>query len=658
MKFPIEQKFKLTESFIERYKNNESPFGSNGLGEFVCLRTYSRVKPDGKNETWWEIVQRVVEGIYSIQRQYIEENALGWNQAKAQKSAQEMFDRIYNFKMLPAGRSLWAMGAPVVMEKGLTQALYNCCFISTENIKDDPAKPFSNAMDFLMSGIGVGSDVLGENKIKIKEPNASRSYVYQIPDTREGWVEALYRLINSYFGDNEVHFDYSLVRKAGEPIKTFGGTSSGPEPLRQLLEDIRKILHSGIGEYLSSRNITDIMNLIGKCVVAGNVRRSAEIILGNNTEQFLDLKDYNKNPDRIDFGWASNNSVFATAGMDYKDIEKRILEAGEPGIFWLENAQKYGRMQETDAENKDFRVRGLNPCGEITLESSELCNLVETFPYNHKDFDDYSTTIKYAYLYAKTITLLSTNWVETNRTMLRNRRIGLSMTGIAQFISAKGIDELKEWMEEGYKVAKRYDKIYSEWFAIPESIKITTIKPSGTVSLLANSTPGIHFPESNYYIRRVRLANNSPFVEILKNSGYHIEPAVGQEESTCVVEFPVSLGENVRTTKDVTMWEQLAIAAFCQKYWADNSVSVTVTFDPKTEGSQIANALNYYQYQLKAVSFLPKLEEGAYQQMPYEEITKEKFDEISSNLIPPNFSNLFSSDALGEKYCTNDSCTL
>ena len=232
------------------------------------------------------------------------------------------------------------------------------------------------------------------------------------------------------------------------------------------------------------------------------------------------------------------------------------------------------------------------------------------------------------------------------------------MTGIAQFISDRGTNELKEWMENGFNVAKKYDKIYSEWFAIPESIKVTTIKPSGTLSLLAGATPGIHYPESQYYIRRVRLANNSPFIPILKESGYDVESAVGQEESTSVVSFPVCVGENIRTLKNVSMWEQLSLAALAQKYWADNSVSATITFDPINEGNQINDALNLFQYQLKAISFLPRLEYGAYAQMPYEEITKERYEEMLSNLLPLDFLNLFSAEAIGEKYCSNDSCSI
>jgi ribonucleotide reductase alpha subunit len=323
----------------------------------------------------------------------------------------------------------------------------------------------------------------------------------------------------------------------------------------------------------------------------------------------------------------------------------------------LENARKYGRIRDSESDFKDKRVTGLNPCAEITLESGELCNLVEMFPNRHTDLEDFKKTIKFAYLAAKTVTLLNTGWSETNRVMLRNRRIGLSMTGIAQFIANHSLAELKDWMREGYRTAETYDATYSDWFAIPRSIKLTTIKPSGTVSLLAGATSGIHFPESQYYIRRVRLATNSPYVKILKHSKYKVEPAVEDPEKTLVVEFPVCVGKNVKTINDVTMWEQLNLASFTQENWADNSVSVTVTFKEE-EAKDIATALNFFQFKLKAVSFLPKLEEGAYSQMPYEEITEEEYETKTAKLLPLDFSEMTSTESSGEKYCTNDVCSI
>lgn len=659
MKFPIEEKFKLTESFIEKYKTMKPKFGFGGLGEFVFMRTYSRLKEDGKNEAWFETVRRVVEGIYSIQKQHIEDYRLGWNQSKAQKSAQEMYDRIFNFKMLGSGRALWAMGSSVVMEKGLTESLYNCCFISSNTIRQDSvADPFVNAMDFLMLGVGVGFDTRGANKgIVIKEPK-ERKEMFVIPDTREGWTQSTGLVIDSYFGGANYDFDYSQIRPAGTPIKTFGGISGGAKPLIDLHKIIKKVLGDHIGENVSETIIADLINSVGVAVVSGNVRRSAELLLGNNTEEFIELKNYKKNSRREKWAWASNNSVIGQRGMDYTELAKKLSANGEPAVIWLDNMQEYGRMKDNEKNFKDHRVMGANPCVEITLEDRELCNLVEVIPSNHSDIEDFKKTLKYAYLFAKTVTLLNTNWPETNKVMLRNRRIGLSLTGIVQFVESQGLNTLKKWMDEGYELAKNYDRVYSEWFAVPESIKITTVKPSGTLSLLAGVTAGIHFPEAKHYIRRVRLAKNSPYVEVLKKANYILEPASEDPENTVVVSFPVSLGSKMRTINETNMWEQLNLAAFAQEYWSDNSVSVTVTFK-EHEKNQIKNALEIFQFKLKSVSFLPKLENNtAYAQMPYEEITEKDYEKLSKSLLPLDFSNMLSTDSKTEMYCESDVCMI
>jgi len=656
----MNKKFTLSSNFIDKYKRRKPPFGFNGLGELVYMRTYSRIKDSGKNERWWETVQRVVEGTYNMQMDWIDHHSLGWNPWQAQRSAQEMYDRIFNMKFLPPGRGIWAMGSPITEERKLYAALNNCAYVSTDNIKEDLAKPFTFLMDASMLGVGVGFDTKGAGQLVVKGPNTDRSEdLYVIPDTREGWVESVKRLIESYFqGTAPITFDYSKIRAEGEIIRGFGGVSSGHRPLKELHIQVTNTLRNEIGNPLSVTAIVDIQNHIGKCVVAGNVRRTAEIVFGDPlSDEYLDLKNYEVNPDRMEHGWTSNNSVFAELGMDYDETCNRIIKNGEPGFAWLENMQAYSRMR-NGKDWKDHRATGGNPCLEQTLESYELCCLVETFPNNHEDLGDYLKTLKYAYLYAKTVTLGKTHWPETNRVMLRNRRIGTSVSGIAQFKHVRGLHVLREWLETGFDRIQEYDKKYSDWLAVPRSIKTTSVKPSGTVSLLAGATPGLHYPESRFYIRRMRLSRHSALIKPLEKAGYSIEPAFGSEESTVVVNIPVDVGEGIRTLEEVTMWEQLSLAAFMQKYWADNQVSCTVTFDPKIEGPQLKYALQYFQYQLKGISFLPRLEKGAYPQMPYEEITQTEYTKMISQLTKLNFGAVKGEEAIVEKFCNNDTCEI
>jgi ribonucleoside-triphosphate reductase (thioredoxin) len=654
------EKFTLSENFINKFKRKKPPFGFNGLGELVYMRTYSRIKANGKNERWWETVQRVVEGTYSMQKNHIDSYQLGWNPWQAQRSAQEMYERIFNMKFLPPGRGLWAMGTIITEERKLYAALNNCAFVSTKTLKDDYSKPFCFLMDASMLGVGVGFDTKGAGEVMIKLPNPNRGIEeYVIPDTREGWVESLRLLLESYFhGTAEIQFDYSLIRPAGAAIKGFGGVSSGHEPLKEIHKEIRKVLNVNVGEPITVTAIVDIMNLIGKCVVAGNVRRTAEIVFGEpDDDEYLDLKNYKVNPEREEYGWTSNNSIFAELGMDYSDVCKRIVDNGEPGFAWLDNMRKFSRMQ-NGGDNKDHRVAGGNPCLEQSLESYELCCLVETFPSNHDSLEDYQRTLKYAYLYAKTVTLGRTHWPETNRVMLRNRRIGCSVSGVAQFITKNGMEELRTWLENGYNTIQDWDKQYSDWFAVPKSIKTTSVKPSGTVSLLVGATPGMHYPESRFYIRRMRLSKHSELIEPLKRANYKLEPAFGSEDTTMVVEVPVDVGEGIRTAAELSIWEQFSLAAFLQRHWADNQVSCTATFDPETEADQLPHVLNYFQYRLKGISLLPRHPLGAYKQMPYEAIDEKEYNKQVKKLKYLSFVGVEGEEAEIDKFCNNDVCEI
>jgi ribonucleoside-triphosphate reductase (thioredoxin) len=652
-----QDRFILDSNFVRKYEKRSPPFGFNGLGEFTYMRTYSRVKEDGTNENWHETVQRIVEGTYNMQKEYVKGMRKAWDDHQGQQSAQEMYDRMWQMKFLPPGRGIWGMGTDITEEKRLYAALNNCAFVSTDNLKEDLERPFTFLMDASMLGVGVGFDTKGEGQIIIKKPDEERqAEFYDIPDTREGWVKSVGILLRSYFlGDPKVEFGYDGIRPEGAPIKTFGGKASGPEPLKALHEDLKNTLEGRIGGPITTTDIVDIQNLIGRTVVAGNVRRTAEIAFGDpESEEFLNLKNYKVNPDRQGWGWASNNSIFAELGMDYEDIATRIRDNGEPGLAWLDNMREFGRMGDPK-NNKDRKVKGGNPCLEQSLESYELCCLVENFLARHESKEDFLRTLKFSYLYAKTVTLGETHWPETNEVMMRNRRIGSSVSGVTQFVNENGMGKLNEWLRNGYDEIQKWDEVYSDWLAIPRSIKTTSVKPSGTVSLLVGATPGMHFPHSEHYIRRVRLAKNSELVERMAASGYPIEQDK-YDSSSLVVEFPVNEGEGIRSKSEVSMWEQLTLAAFIQEHWADNQVSATITFDPKREGKDIAPALDHFQYRLKGISFLPSEDHG-YEQAPYEKITEDEYNERISKLKPLDFEKL-GEESKSEKFCDGEACEI
>lgn len=647
--------FKLSDSFLDDYRDKQPAWGYNGLGYVVYKRTYARTKPDGQLEEFWETARRVVEGTYDVQKKHCKALRLPWDDRKAQRSSQEMFRRMWAFKWLPPGRGLWMMGSPAIERLG-GAALNNCGFVSTKGIQVDFADPFCWLMDMLMLGVGVGFDVKGAGLVKVQKPTVGTD-VFVVDDSREGWIDLLRTVLDAHVGRGSLpaSVDYSKVRLAGEPIRGFGGVASGPDPLIELIASIQTILTPLHGLPITVSAITDICNLIGRCVVAGNVRRSAEIAFGDpNDEEFLNLKNPEINQEACDHHrWASNNSVFASVGQDYTRAAELTAKNGEPGYQWLDNARQFGRMGR-EPDYSDMRVAGANPCVEQSLEDRELCCLVETFPGNHDSFEDYKKTLKYAYLYAKSVTLIPTHEARTNTVMMRNRRIGCSMSGIVPAMAKFGRRTfLRDFCDAGYTYLRDLDRVYSDWLCVRTSIKITSVKPSGTVSLLPGVSPGIHFPHAEYYIRRVRLQTNSPLVEKLRLAGYPIEDCK-YSPNTVIATFPVHEQNFERSKDDVTMWEQLEIAAQMQQYWADNQVSVTVTFSA-SEAKDIKHALELYETRLKGVSFLPTKDHG-FEQTPYETITKEQFESLAANLTTIDTTD--AQHELTSRFCDGDVCVI
>jgi ribonucleoside-triphosphate reductase len=671
--------FHLPEDFVNSYEDRQINWGfdigaGNTLGEITFITKYSRKKDDGTKERWHEVCRRSIEGYYSILKDHCKQNRTPWNENKAQAAAHDAYERMFVFKWLPPGRGLWAMGTPMVHEDNDAAPLYNCAFLSTEFISSrstyEAVFPFVRLMEMSMNGIGVGFDTVGAGKIELNEP-LEDTWTFVVPDSREGWGEALGHLLESYFFKNRktVLFDYSGVRPAGAPIKRFGGTASGPDPLAYTLEKIRELLGNRGGEKITSRDIIDINNLSGKAVVSGNTRRSAEIALGSlDDDDFIGIKNWGReeNVERLKqkTGWGhlSNNTVIVRDGESPASIIDSISVNGEPGIYNLDLARKYGRLIDAPDPSRDADIRGLNPCAEITLEHNEVCNLTETFPFHHEDLNDYLRTLKHAYLYNKAVTLLPTPWQETNEVIARNRRIGTSMSGIVQYIETHDWSELRDLADAGYNEIQRRDEQYSKWLGVRLSIKSTTIKPSGSVSIPAGATPGVHWPvTSGGYIRRQRFSVMDPLIPVFIEAGYYVEPSVSDEQDV-VVDFYVN-GTEMRSERDVSVWEKVSLAVMMQRYWADNAVSATFTFSPD-EKKEIGHVIAAYGDQLKTLSFLPMGDEtapGAYPQMPYESIDKDKFDKKFNAVKRLNTDMMYNGDlgdAAAENFCSNDTCEI
>jgi hypothetical protein len=662
--------FTLSKDFVDSYRTKEVPWGfvdaaGSPVSEIVFFRTYSRKKPDGSKETWVDVCERVINGMFSLQKDYVKDNRLPWNDNKAQRSAEEAFDRMFNFKWTPPGRGIWMMGTELVNKHKNSAALQNCAFISTENInRSNPADPFVWLMEASMLGVGVGFDTKGADKgIEIQLPMFNEAEGYTIPDSREGWVESTRLLLNAYLtpGKSLPVFDYSEIRPAGEPIKTFGGTAAGPEPLIKLHTKLTELFESNLGKSLDSLMIMDIMNLVGVCVVSGNVRRSAELAMGSlDDEAFLNAKNPEMYPYRSDWAFMSNNSVEARVGDDLTGIAEGVARNGEPGVIWMDTTRNYGRLVDAP-DYRDWRAAGYNPCAEQPLESYEMCTLTETFLNRHDSKEDFLRTLKFAFLYAKTVTLLPTHWDKTNAVMQRNRRIGIGTSGHANFADNHGLPTLREWLDDGYRTVREWDETYSEWLGVRESIRVTTVKPSGTVSLLAGESPGVHWaPGGEYHLRGIVFQKDDPMVPLFENAGYDVRPYHYTPETSVFVQFPIH-SKAKRSEQDVTIFEKANLAANAQRYWSDNSVSVTVSFDAKDEADYVGTILSMYEGQLKTVSFLPQGND-VYPDMPYQSLEESEYHEMRNDLLRVDLSPVYQSEesleAQGEKFCTTDACEI
>lgn len=565
---------------------------------------------------------------------------------------------LLNRKASPAGRGLWFSGAPVHSKIG-GAALNNCWSVSADDWEN-----FVLAQDLLMLGGGVGMSV--EHKFVSKLPkikkevnivhkNTKDAY-YIVPDSREGWCELTRKVLESFFVTGK-SFDYSTVcvRGYGEKIAGFGGTASGPLPLVQYVEKICQILKTREGKYLRPIDATDLLCSIGEMVVMGNVRRSALIILGDPFDKdYLKAKRWDLGPIPTQRAMA-NFSVICDDVGDLHPLFWKTYEFGEPfGIVNRTAIQKYGRMGELHKDSAYL----VNPCAEATLENAEPCNLQEIALPNLKDEEEFILAARLMHRWGKRVTCEKYHQEKSQEVVSRNRRVGTGITGClrSDLFVPKTLDR-------AYAAIQKENTAYSKELGIPESIRTTVIKPSGTMSkvLDMNGYEGIHAAFSRYIIQRVRFAANDPLVPLLRVSGHNIEPVIKFDGTadlgTVVVDFyETAPADYPVADENWDLWKQLDAVKMAQKHWADQSVSVTAYYK-KEQIPELKKWLEENLQYLKTISFLCHNDHG-FKQAPKEAITKEKYEELSKYIRPIDVDLVGTGNGLDGLECSSGACPI
>ena len=636
---------------FEESKDFPVPWGS--VGYLTYKRTYARrltEKKDSNTEEFYQTVNRIIKACK--------------NQLKVGFTDDEENELRYllmSLKAFVAGRFMWQLGTKTVSNLGLA-SLQNCAFTNV----NDPIRPFVWAMDSLMLGAGVGYNIQRENvyqlpKIRkkkisiIRQDDASADYI--VPDTREGWVKLLGKVLKAHFFSGE-GFTYStqLIRGKDAVISAFGGLASGPEILVEGMTLISDILNSQRGKRLRPIHCLDIMNIIGMLVVSGNVRRSAQLAIGDSDDlEFLRAK-------RWDLGsipkWRSysNNSVVCS---DTKNLPDEFWHGysgnGEAyGLINLDLARSCGRLGED--QYFDPEIEGFNPCAEQGLADKETCCLAE-FPLPLMESkEELQRVLYFLYRICKHSLMLKSHHPETEVIVHKNMRMGIGLTG-----DAMSTKEQQSWLSDSYIYLRELDVKYSQSIGMPQSIKLTTLKPSGTLSLLPGVTSGCHDAIFPYFIRRILISAGSPLLKIISKHNFPLEyrrnSDGSQDHSSFVVSFPGKYPHYSRFVKDRTAIQQLNRVKDLQTIWSDNSVSVTIYYKLE-ELPEIRQWLDdNYATSLKTISFMLHKDHG-FDQAPFEEITKDQYLKMIKDTTPIIAIDFDDNELDLSNECSNGSCPI
>jgi len=628
----VRQQDKFVPEAVKKLAEESKQYFKNALAEFVYYRTYSRwIDEEGRRETWIETVERFMK--------FMHEN-LG--SRLSEEDYRELHQAILRQEVMPSMRLMWGAGRAA---RTTNVCAYNCSYIAPTQLTD-----FAEIMYLSMCGTGVGFSV--ESQTVQQLPIVQRQTGKKLPnhiieDSKEGWGNALTLGLKAWYDGKDIEFDYSKIRPAGALLKTMGGRSSGPEPLKSLLDFARATIITRQGKRLSNLDVHDVICKIGEVVVAGGVRRSALISLSDlDDEEMRDAKKgqfYMTHPQR---SMANNSAAYNEKPSSTAFLREWLALAesgsGERGIFNRGGLQYQMPKRRWNNFKKYLATCGTNPCGEIILRSRSFCNLTEVVARTADTAESLLRKMRLATLlgtYQSTLThfpYLSKKW---KKNCEEERLLGVSITGQWDCPAVRNAETLQKLQEQ----ARETNKKYARKFGIHASYCITCVKPSGTVSQLVDASSGMHPRHAPYYIRRIRISATDPLFEMMKDQKFPYHPEVGQNmgvATTYVLEFPVKAPEGAVCKDNVSARDQLLHWKLVKENYTEHNPSVTISVG-NDEWIATANWLYDHWDMLGGLSFLPR-EDHVYQMAPYEEISKEQYEALVEKMPKIDFSHIIS----------------
>ncbi len=597
--------------------------------EFIHLSRYSRWIPEkGRRETWEETVSRYFD--------FFTEHLQEQNDFKLDEvSRKRLEEAVLSQKVMPSMRCLMTAGEALKREN---VAGYNCSYVAV-----DSPRAFDEILYILMNGTGVGFSVERQDVIKL--PNVADELhptdtTIVVPDSKLGWAKSLKELIHLLYSGQIPSWDLSKVRPAGAPLKTFGGRASGPEPLDQLFRFAINIFKNATGRKLTSLECHDLVCKIAEIVVVGGVRRSALISLSNLSDDRMRVAKsgqwWEDNGQRA----LANNSACYTEKPEigiFMDEWKSLYDSksGERGIFNRQSAKEQAGRNGRRDNDWDF---GTNPCSEIILRSKQFCNLSEVVIRATDDMKTLKEKVKFATILG-TFQSTLVNFKYLTRDWKKNteeeRLLGVSLTGIMDNTLTNGKESgLDKRLDELRKVAIATNAEWADKIGIQQSVSITCVKPSGTVSQLVDSASGIHARHNPYYIRTVRADKKDPLAMYMRDAGFPCEDDVMKPDHTYVFSFPMKAPENAVMRQDMTAIEQLELWLVYQKHWCEHKPSVTISVKEDEWFEVGAWVYKHFDW-MSGVSFLP-YSEHVYKQAPYQDcdsvVYQRELDKMPKNI--------------------------